>query len=131
MARPVYIDNLLRSIPKASVRALHADRGILAAMICMDPACCPDGRRDLLNDTRTHAISPRLASLRALANPAQPAWRWNHLATATRTGLGLAQRINTFAANSADVSRIDLAALQARLSVADHRWQTIRRNAAA
>lgn len=130
-ARPVYIDSLLRSIPKASVRALHADPRILSALVCMDPGCCPDGRRDLLNDVRTHAISARLARLRALTNPAQPAWRWNHLAAAMRTGLELAQRINTFAANSPDVSRIDLAALQAMLSVADHRRQTTRRKAAA
>jgi len=128
-ARPVYITSLLRSIPKASVRALHADPRILAALTCLDPSCCPNGRLGLLEDMRPHAIASRLAALRDLIAPAQPAWRWNHLARAAQTGLDLAQRINTLGVSG--VARIDLTALQATLTVADNRRQTLRRGVAA
>jgi hypothetical protein len=78
---------------------------------------------------RPHAIASRLAALRDLIAPAQPAWRWNHLARAAQTGLDLAQRINTLGVSG--VARIDLTALQATLTVADNRRQTLRRGVAA
>lgn len=128
-ARPVYITSLLRSIPKTLVRALSADARILAALTCLDPSCCPNGRRGLLEDMRAHAIASRLAAIRDLTAPAKPAWRWNHLAHAAQAGLDLAQRINILGISG--VTRIDVAALQATLTVADNRRQTLRRRVAA
>jgi len=130
-ARPVYIDTLRRSIPKASIRALVANSGLVTDLICLDPTCCPNGRLNLLEDPRAHAIQARLRSLRDLTSPAQPAWQWNHLARAARDGIELAERINAFATRSGGVTRIDLAALHATLSLADNRRQTLRRRHAA
>lgn len=127
LARPVYIDPLRRSLPKATIRALTAKPGIIAELTCLDPTCCPNGRRALLEDARAHAITSRLRSLHDLMEPAHPAWRWHHLARTARSGLALADRINTVTARSGDVSRIETAALHATLSLADHRRQTLRR----
>lgn len=130
-ARPVYITTLQRSMPKPSLRALHGNPRLIAELTCLDPSCCPNGRRDLLNDMRAHAITSRLAALRDLTAPAQPAWRWHHLARLAREGIDLAHSINTYAASTRGVSHINLAALQATLNLADHRRQTLRRLAAA
>lgn len=125
LVRPVYIQALRRSIPKATLRGLVAKPGIIAELTCLEPTCCPNGRRDLLQDARQHAISSRLRSLRDLTTAVQPAWRWHHLARASHTGLALAERINTVATRGGGISRIDCAALRATFSVADHRRQTL------
>lgn len=131
VARPVYVDALRRSIPKATVRALMVKPRITADLTCLDPTCCPNGRRDLLEDPRAHAITWRLRSLRELTAPEQPAWRWHHLAGVSRTGVALAERINTIADRAGGVARVDTAALRATRAVADNRRQVQRRRRVA
>lgn len=125
-ARPVYIAALGRSIPKRSVRLLLSHPRIAAGLTCLDQDCCPGGQHDLHGDPRAHALTARRRGLETLAATATASWRWNHLAQKAATGLALAERINTVAGKTDGVSRVSTGALEATLSLADHRRQTAR-----
>ncbi|RZS91588.1 hypothetical protein EV189_0835 [Motilibacter rhizosphaerae] len=130
-ARPVYIGALRASLPKSSVEALlAADPAVAARLTCLDPTCCPSGRQALLTDARSHAIAARRRSIELVIKPAQPAWRWNHLAREVTEGLALADRVNLLATSTPGVKRINTTALRATLSLANSRRQTLGRRAA-
>jgi hypothetical protein len=130
-ARPVYISALSRGIPKSTFRLLLDNPRIAAGILCLDITCCPNGRRDLLEDAREHAIRARLRSLRHVTQPAQPAWRWNLLAKESAMGIQLADRINTIACQTIGMKRVDETALRATHTIAEHRRQSLSRHRAA
>lgn len=131
IARPVYVATLKRGVPKASVRLLLENHRIAAGLICLRTSCCPDGRRNLLEDAREHAIRARLRGLHDLTLPAQPAWRWNLLSSDATVGLKLAARINALAERTPGLHRVDLSAMNATLALAEHHRQSLRRHRAA
>lgn len=131
MARPMYVDAVKRGVDKRVIRALIDNPRISAMLTCLHIDCCPGGRLDLLGDPRQHAITARLRSLAELTQPAQPAWRWNHLAQGARHGLELATRINIYTAGFAGVPRLDVGALQATFEIAEHQRQVLHRRSAA
>lgn len=131
MARPVYVDAVKRGVDKRAIRALMDNPRISAMLTCLHINCCPGGRSDLLADPRQHAITTRLRSLAELTQPAQPAWRWNHLAQGARHGLELATRINSATAGLTGVPRLHVEALQATFEIAEHQRQVLRRRSAA
>ena len=129
-ARPVYITALKRSLLKRSIELLQQDPRIIAQLICLDPTCCPNGRRTLLEDARAHAIAARRRGLTVLTRPTHAAWRWNQLALDVTAGLQLAERINILAGQTQGLSRVNTRALVATLALANHRRQTLGRRAA-
>ena len=130
-ARPVYIASLKRAIPKRSVQLLLENHRIAAGLVCLDVSCCPGGRRNLLHDSRAHAIRARLRGLQSVAGTAQPAWRWNLLARDASDGLELVGRINRLADEVHGLTRVDDSALRAVFAVAEHRRQVLGRRPAA
>lgn len=131
-ARPVYIAALGRSIPKPTVAALLTDHPTITAdLICLDPKCCPAGRRTLTSDARTHAVIARAARLAMISAAAHPRWAWKHLATQSTHGLQLADRINAIASRNAGIAKVDTTALQAIAVTSDVRRQVASRRHAA
>lgn len=130
-ARPVYIPTLKRSIPSRTIQQLMGHPKITAELICSDANCCREGNQALLGDPRAHALTRRIRALQELAQPMQPAWKWNILAQQSAAGLHLAQRINAISARTPDMWKINTAALYAIHTVAENRRQTLGRRRAA
>jgi len=125
-ARPVYIPQLGRSIPKRSLEAIHEHRDLWMRMICVDPECCPPGGAALLGDARAHAIVQRARNLDEIARIERPIWRWQHLAGVVDDGLDLAKRINRRAQSSPAMSQVDTRALMAISAVSHTRRVDVR-----
>lgn len=133
-ARPVYVPQLGRSLPKATVVQLMSNRGIAPDLICMDPQCCPRGGQSLLGDAREHALASRRRQLAEVAQSDQPAWQWRVLADRADAALALAARVNFYVKSlpaEPRIARVDIGALTAMQVVANNRRQTLRRRRAA
>jgi len=117
-ARPVYVDNLRRSIPKPSLRMLLTDRVLLPDLVCPDLPCCPAGPSALLGDARAHTITTRARTLAELDAAETTAWKWQLLTQLSAQGLQIAARINAVSRVQKAVTRFDTAALAATHAVA-------------
>jgi hypothetical protein len=125
-ARPVYIPQLGRSIPKRSVEAIREHRDLWMRMICVDTECCPPGGAALLGDARAHAIVQRVRNLDEIARIDRPVWRWQHLAGTADDGLDLANRINRRSRAATGLSQVNTRALAAISAVSHTRRVDVR-----
>lgn len=125
-ARPVFIPQLGRSVPKRSLEAIREHRDLWMRLICLDADCCPPGGVALLGDARAHAIVQRAKRLEQVASVDRPVWRWQHLAHAADEGLDLAARINRRALNSRAIAKMNTVALAAISAVSHARRTDIR-----
>lgn len=121
-ARPVYIAQLKRSLPKRSIQNLQSHRHIWMLLQCREPLCCPSGSQ-ILGDARMHAFTARAHDLDVLSAAARPSWQWLRLETQARAGIDLADRINRIASNSEAINKVDTTALRAIQDVAEVRRQ--------
>lgn len=118
-ARPVYLADIGRSIPKATIKAVHNHQPTWRAILCPDPMCCPPAGAALLGDARRHAIVARAHELSLLETAATPAWAWGRLADKATRGLELATKINAVAPTRVDtrvLTAVQLAATARRHS---------------
>lgn len=125
-ARPVFIPQLGRSIPKRSIEAIREHRDLWMRMLCHDTDCCPPGGTGLLADARAHAVIQRKKSLDQVSHILAPVWRWQRLATAADEGLDLAERINRRALNARAITPVNTGALAAISAVSHTRRADIR-----
>lgn len=129
--RPVYIDRLGMSLPRRTIQALMADQSVSALLAHLDVACCPMGKRGLLDDARAHAVTARATTLKQVAAAGHPRWAWQLLADRANQGLELAHRINLLTERGLSPTHVDTAALQAIATTAAARRQTANRHHAA
>ncbi|TXH28541.1 MAG: hypothetical protein E6R06_00715 [Mycobacterium sp.] len=125
-ARPVYIPQLGRSVPKRSLETIREHRDLWMRIICVDAECCPPGGAALLGDARAHAIVQRAKNLDEIARIERPVWRWQHLAGVVDDGLDLAERINRLARTSPALSHVNTRALLAVSAVSHTRRADVR-----
>ncbi|MCH9729743.1 MAG: hypothetical protein K0U84_08735 [Actinomycetia bacterium] len=119
-ARPVFLPQLGRSIPKRSLEAMRSHRDLWTSVICSDAECCPAAGAALLGDARGHAVIQRAKSLDQIGRIDLP-WRWQQLAQTAAGGLDLAARINRRAITESALSQVDTRALAAILAVSHTR----------
>lgn len=118
--RPIYVDQLRRSVTRKTITVLAGYRSIAADLPCRATSgCCRTGVADLIADSRFHTIVARARTLDEL-HSTDPRWRWSHLATVADAGLDLAERMNTVAAR-VDLHQVNTAALTALSSCASDR----------
>lgn len=120
-ARPVYISEIGRSVPKQRLKLASAKRRTWAGLVCPYPDCCAPGGQDLLGDARKHSVVARARDLETLGATRTTQWQWNHLAQRTLRGLEIAESLNGLAPASSQVPRIDLNSIDAILTVANAR----------
>lgn len=120
-ARPVYISEMGRSVPKPRLELARAKRRTWAGLVCPSPDCCAPGGQDLLGDARRHTVVARARDLETLSATRTTQWRWNHVAQRTLRGLEIAEALNALAPASSHIPRIDLNSLEAILTVANTR----------
>ncbi len=128
-ARPVYIAQLKKAVPKRSLAALIAETRLGPDLVCLDPHCCSNGIQSLLQDQRLHAFRARAVSLDRLASVSHPSWRWAHLARDANSGLDLAAKINARADALPTMTRFNTDALRAMAVLGQSRQRTGRRAA--
>ena len=120
-ARPIFIRELGRGVPKRRLELARAKRHTWALLVCPFPDCCAPAGEDLLGDARRHSVIARARELEALDETQAAGWRWNHLLQRTRDGIAIAQQLNDLAPSSSQIPQIDLASLQAIYDVANGR----------
>jgi hypothetical protein len=125
-ARPVFIPQLGRSIPKRSIEAIRGHRDLWMRMLCTDTDCCPPGGAGLLADARAHAVTQRRKSLDQISLITAPVWRWQHFTTAADEGLDLAASINRCALNARAITPANTGTLAAISAVSHTRRADIR-----
>lgn len=117
-ARPIYLTELGRSIPKKRLQLAHGKRKIWAHLVCPFPDCCAPAGDDLLADARRHTVIARARELHELDATRTTNWRWNKLATKLEDGLALAGQINALAPSTPATPAIDVRSMRAIYEVA-------------
>jgi hypothetical protein len=118
-ARPVYLPDLGRSVPKSTIKAINSnDQTLWQRLVCPDVSCCAPGGANLMRDARRHAMVARSTALETINAAARPEWAWGTLAEKARRGLDLGNRINLIASRP-----VDLRVLEAIAAVATARRQ--------
>lgn len=117
-ARPVYLADLGRSVPKPTIKAASSHASVWRTIICADPVCCPPAGAGLLGDARRHAIVARAHELAVLDAATTTEWAWGRLADKATRGLDLAPRLN-----AVSPTRVDTRVLTAIQQVAASRRQ--------
>ncbi|HEY0167372.1 MAG TPA: hypothetical protein VGB75_10055 [Jatrophihabitans sp.] len=130
-ARPIYSEVLGASLPKRTLQAVINEPIVGPKLTCLDPRCCPHGKRDLIGDARSHAVAARSRRLAAVSAAAHPRWAWQLLAGQASEAILLGERINLLAARGVAPTRVDLTGFRAiEVTAKARRQQTGRHHAA-
>lgn len=120
-ARPVYVKELGRAVPKRRLELARSKRSVWSRLICPFPDCCAPGGDDLLGDARRHSIIARARDLDELSATSATRWRWNRLAERYAEGIDLADRLNALSPASSAVPGIETSSLRALHEIANAR----------
>lgn len=120
-ARPIYIAEIGRGVPKTRLQLAHSKRKVWACVVCPFPDCCAPAGADLLGDARRHSVVARARELEQLDSTHATNWRWNRLTQRLADGLVLADQLNALAASSPATPAIDTRSLRAFYEVANAR----------
>lgn len=120
-ARPIYIAELGRSVPKKRLQLARAKRAIWSRLVCPFPDCCAPGGDDLLADARMHTVVARARELDQLNGTHATRWRWNRLTQRLVEGIALADDLNALAPSSAGLPGIETQSMRALYQVANAR----------
>lgn len=120
-ARPIYIAELGRGVPKTRLQLARSKRKVWARLVCPFPDCCAPGGDDLLGDARRHSVVARARELEQLDSTHATNWRWNRLTQRLADGLVLAGQLNALAPPSSAAPVIDTRSLRAIYEVANSR----------
>lgn len=120
-ARPVYVHELGRGVPKRRLELARTKRAVWSRLICPFPDCCSPGGDDLLGDARRHSVITRARELDQLSATPATRWRWNQLTQRYAEGMDLAVRLNALSPSSSAVPRIDTVSLRALHEVSNAR----------
>lgn len=120
-ARPVYIAELGRGVPKTRLQLARSKRKVWTRLVCPFPDCCAPAGDDLLGDARRHSVVARARELKQLDSTHATNWRWNRLTQRLADGLVLADQLNGLAPSSPATPGIDTRGLRAIYEVANAR----------
>jgi hypothetical protein len=120
-ARPVFISELGRGVPKVRLELARTNRRVWARLVCPFPDCCAPAGMDLLGDARRHSVVARVRELEQLDATHASSWRWNRLTQRALEGIDLAHDINALAPASRSMPSIDITTLLAIYEVANAR----------
>jgi hypothetical protein len=74
---------------------LLEDPKLRGALLCLDPACCPEGVTSMVSRWREHAVRARARELAAINDmPTSATWRLNKIARDAERALGDARLAN-------------------------------------
>ncbi len=120
-ARPVYVRELGRGVPKTRLQLARSKRRVWAKLVCPFPDCCAPAGQDLLEDARRHSAVSRARELEQLDATNATSWRWNYSTQRTLTGIELAQSLNALAPASSKTPAVDMKTLLAIYEIASAR----------
>lgn len=131
-ARPTYIHELGRGVPKRRLELARTKRKTWARLVCPFPDCCAPAGADLLGDARQHSVVARARELAQLDATHATRWRWNRLTERLADGLAIADLLNALGPSSSALPAIETNSLRALHQIANtrrFRRGTIRRTA--
>jgi hypothetical protein len=120
-ARPVYIAELGRSVPKKRLGLARNKRKVWARLVCPFADCCAPGGDDLLGDARMHSVVTRARELEQLDATRATRWRWNRLTQRMAAGIALANDLNALATPSSGLPGVETRSMHAIWQVANAR----------
>lgn len=120
-ARPVYIPELGRSVPKQRLQLARTKRRVWTRLVCPFPDCCSPAGEDLLADARRHSVVARARELEELDTTGTAQWRWNWLTQRLAEGIDIANQLNALAPSTPTVPRIETTSMHALYQVANAR----------